>query len=102
MLELIKNTNIDFMGKKYIAFVFSGILSIIGIIAIIQIANGKANLGIDFAGGTSIQLKFEKPVVLHSVRKALEDSGFRDLDLQDLPTENKILIRVKKTEHKLY
>src|SRR3989338_3306174 len=101
MLELIKNTKIDFMGKKKIAFIFSGIISIIGVIAIIQIANGKANLGIDFAGGTSIQLKFEKPVVLHSVRKALEDSGFRDLDLQDLPTENKILIRVKKTEHKL-
>ncbi|MBI5203612.1 MAG: protein translocase subunit SecF [Nitrospirae bacterium] len=101
MLELIKNTNIDFMGKKYIAFVFSGILSVIGIIAIIQIANGKANLGIDFAGGTSIQLKFEKPVVLHSVRKALEEGGLKDFDLQDLPTENKILIRVKKTEHKL-
>lgn len=101
MLELIKNTNIDFMGKKYIAFVFSGLLSIIGIIAIIQIANGKANLGIDFAGGTSIQLKFEKPVVLHGIRKALEDSGLRDFDLQDLPTENKILIRVKKIEHKL-
>ena len=101
MLELIKNTNIDFMGKKYIAFVFSGLLSIIGIIAIIQIANGKANLGIDFAGGTSIQLKFEKPVVLHDIRKALEDSGLRDFDLQDLPTENKILIRVKKIEHKL-
>ncbi|MDO9289690.1 MAG: protein translocase subunit SecF [Thermodesulfovibrionales bacterium] len=101
MLELIKNTNIDFMGKKYIAFVFSGILSIIGIIAIIQIANGKANLGIDFAGGTSIQLKFEKPVVLHNIRKAIEDSGLRDFDLQDLPTENKILIRVKKAEHNL-
>jgi len=101
MLELIKNTNIDFMGKKYIAFVFSGILSIIGLIAIIQIANGKANLGIDFAGGTSIQLKFEKSVVLHDIRKALEDSGIRDLDLQDLPTENKILIRVKKAEHNL-
>jgi len=101
MLELIKGTNINFLGKKYIAFVFSGILSIIGIIAIIQIANGKANLGIDFAGGTAIQLKFEKPVVLHSVRKALEDGGLKDFDLQDLPTENKILIRVKKTEQQL-
>ena len=101
MLELIKNTKIDFMGKKYIAFVFSGLLSIIGIIAIIQIANGKANLGIDFAGGTSIQLKFEKPIVLHTVRKALEEGGLKEFDLQDLPTENKILIRVKKTEHEL-
>ena len=101
MLELIKNTKIDFMGKKKIAFIFSGILSIIGVIAMIQIATGKANLGIDFAGGTSIQLKFEKPVVLHDVRKALEEGGLKDFDLQDLPTVNKILIRVKKTEQKL-
>lgn len=101
MLELIKGTNINFLGKRYIAFAFSGILSIIGIIAIIQIANGKANLGIDFAGGTAIQLKFEKSVVLHEIRKALEDGGLKDFDLQDLPTVNKILIRVKKTEQQL-
>ena len=101
MIELIKNTNIDFLGKKYIAFVVSGILSIIGIVAIVQIATGSANLGIDFAGGTSIQFKFEKPVVLHNVRLALEEGGLKDFDLQDLPSENKILIRVKKSDQKL-
>lgn len=101
MLEIIKNTKIDFMGKKYIAFAFSGILSIIGIIAIVQIATGKANLGIDFAGGTAIQLKFEKQPVLHDIRLALEEAGIKDFDLQDLPTEKKVLIRVKKTEHML-
>jgi preprotein translocase subunit SecF len=101
MLELIRHTNIDFMGKRKIAFVFSGILAIIGITAIIQIANGRANLGIDFAGGTAIQLKFEKPLNLHAVRKALEDGGIRDFDLQDFPAVNKVLIRVKKTEQQL-
>lgn len=101
MLELIKNTKIDFLGKRKFAFIFSGILSIIGIVAIVQIANGRANLGIDFAGGTAIQLKFEKSVNLHEVRKVLEDGGVKDFDLQDLPTVNKILIRVKKTEQQL-
>jgi len=101
MIELIKNTNIDFLGKRYIAFVVSGILSIIGIVAIVQIATGRANLGIDFAGGTSIQFKFEKPVVLHNIRLALEEGGLKDFDLQDLPSENKILIRVKKSDQKL-
>lgn len=101
MIELIKNPNIDFLGKKYIAFIVSGILSIIGIVAIVQIATGHANLGIDFAGGTSIQFKFEKPVVLHAVRIALEEGGLKDFDLQDLPSENKILIRVKKSDQKL-
>ncbi len=101
MLEIIKNTKIDFLGKRRYAFILSGILALIGIFAIIQIANGRANLGIDFAGGTAIQLKFEKPINLHEVRKALEDGGVRDFDLQDLPTVNKILVRVKKTEQQL-
>lgn len=101
MLELIKNTNIDFLGKRKFAFIFSGILSLTGLIAVVQIAGGSANLGIDFAGGTAIQLKFERPVSLHSVRTALEQSGLRDFDLQDLPSVNKILIRTKKTEQQL-
>jgi len=101
MLEIIKNTKIDFLGKRKFAFIFSGILSIIGVIAIVQIANGRANLGIDFAGGTAIQLKFEKSVNLHEVRKVLEDGGVKEFDLQDLPTVNKILIRAKKTEQQL-
>ena len=101
MIELIKNPHIDFLGKKYIAFIVSGILSIIGVIAIVQIATGRANLGIDFAGGTAIQFKFEKPVALHNIRVAIESGGLKDFDLQDLPSENKILIRVKKADLKL-
>jgi len=101
MIELIQNPNINFLGERNIAFIVSGILSIIGIIAIVQIATGRANLGIDFAGGTAIQLKFEKRVSLHDVRVALESGGLKDFDLQDLPTENKILIRVKTTEQEL-
>lgn len=101
MLEIIKNTKIDFMGKRKFAFVFSGVLCIIGIIAVIQVANGRANLGIDFAGGTAVQLKFEKPVNLHVVRKALEEGGLKDFDLQDFPAVNKILVREKKTEQQL-
>lgn len=101
MIELIRNPNIDFLGKRNIAFLVSGVFAIIGIIAIVRIATGHANLGIDFAGGTAIQLKFEKNIALHDVRLALESSGLKDFDLQDLPTENKILIRVKKTEQEL-
>ncbi len=101
MIELIKNTNIDFMGKRVYAFIFSGILTLIGIFAVVQIARGTANLGVDFAGGTAVQVKFAKSVALHEVRLALEDGGMKDFDLQDLPTENKILIRIKKQEEKL-
>ncbi|MCX8070279.1 MAG: protein translocase subunit SecF [Thermodesulfovibrionales bacterium] len=101
MIEIIKNTKIDFMSYRKIAFTISGILSILGIFALIQIGIGKANLGVDFAGGTAVQIKFHSSVPLHDVRVALEKGGLKDFDLQDLPTENKILIRVKKQEEKI-
>ncbi|MGE5894832.1 MAG: protein translocase subunit SecF [bacterium] len=96
MITIFKNTKIDFMGKRFIAFALSGILTILGIIAVFKVANGTANLGIDFAGGTEIQVKLEKPVNLLQVREALDKTGIRDFELQDLPTVNKVLIKLKK------
>lgn len=101
MMELIKNPNIDFMSKRFIAIGVSALLTILGLIAAVQVGRGTANLGIDFAGGTAVQVKFNTPTVLHDVRKTLEDGGIRDFDLQDLPTENKVLVRVKKSEGNL-
>ncbi len=98
MLELLKKPNIDFIGKKYITIIVTGALSILGIIAIIQIAAGKANMGIDFAGGTEIQLRFEKPVSLQSVRSALERGGIQGFELQDIPAEKKVMIKTKQSE----
>jgi preprotein translocase subunit SecF len=98
MLELLKKTNIDFIGKKYITLLVTGTLTIIGIITIIQIAAGKANLGIDFVGGTSIQLRFDKHVQLQSVRSALEAGGIKGFELQDIPAENKVIIKTKQSE----
>ncbi len=101
MIEILKKTNIDFMGKKYYAFAFSGLIFLLGIFAIIQIAKGTANLGIDFTGGTAVQIKFERPVALQDVRKALEQGGLKDFELQDMPGERKILIKIKKKEQTL-
>jgi len=96
MIELIKKPNIDFMGKKFYAFALSGLLTLLGVVALVQIWRGHANLGVDFAGGTSVQMRFEQSVSLNDVRAALERAGIKDFDLQDLPTENKVLIRAKR------
>jgi preprotein translocase subunit SecF len=98
MIEIIKNTKIDFMGKRFFAITLSSILLIIGFVTIVQVARGTANLGIDFAGGTAVQLKFSTYAPLQDVREVLIDGGLSDFDLQDFPKENKILIRIKKGE----
>ncbi|MBM4134016.1 MAG: protein translocase subunit SecF [Nitrospira sp.] len=95
MFEILGKTNIDFMGKRKIAFAFSGILVLLGIVAVIQIARGAANLGIDFAGGTAVQLKFDQPIPIDEARKALESNGLANADLQEFVEANKLLVRVK-------
>ncbi len=95
MLEILGKTNIDFMGKRHIAFLFSGLMVLLGLVAVVQIWRGTANLGIDFAGGTAVQLKFERPIHIEDARKALESNGLGDAELQEFQNESKILIRVK-------
>ncbi|HWG96697.1 MAG TPA: protein translocase subunit SecF [Nitrospira sp.] len=95
MLEILGKTNIDFIGKRKYSFLFSGIMVLLGLIALVQIARGAANLGIDFAGGTAVQLKFEQTVRIDEARKALETNGLSDAELQEFGQDNKLLIRVK-------
>jgi preprotein translocase subunit SecF len=97
-MELLKNINIDFMGKRKYAYIVAGILMVLGIVAVIQIALGRANMGVDFAGGTSVQVQFAEMPTLHEIRSALDAGGLRDFDLLELPVENKVMIRVKEKE----
>lgn len=96
-MELLKKTNIDFIGMKKISFIISGIIAIIGIIAIVQIARGAANMGIDFSGGTSVQLKFSQPVSIEQARSALAKHNLKEANLQEIKDGNKLLIKVGKT-----
>ncbi len=98
MMELIKNSKIDFVGKRYIAFIVSGVLSLLGIIAIIQIGLGNANLGVDFAGGTLVEIKFDKPVELSEIRGILATKGMHDVELQEIGDSRRILIRTRKSD----
>jgi len=95
-IELIGKTNIDFIGKRKFAFILSAVLVGLGIFSVVQLWRGQANMGIDFAGGTSVQLKFEKPFQLDRARQALESNGFKDSELQQFTEGNKLLIQIKK------
>lgn len=95
MLEILGKTNIDFMGKRRFSFLFSGIMVLLGIVAIVQISRGSANLGIDFAGGTAVQLKFDQSIRIDEARKVLESNGLSNAELQEFGQDNKLLIRLK-------
>ncbi|MBE0607024.1 MAG: protein translocase subunit SecF, partial [Deltaproteobacteria bacterium] len=95
MIEIVKNTKIDFMGLKKYTFAFSAVLVLIGFIGTVQIYRGKANLGIDLAGGTSIQLKFEKPFSMDAIRSLLAKAGHGEATLQEVSGENILLVKLR-------
>jgi len=98
MFTLIKKTDINFIGKRKQFFMISFILVTIGIIALVQISRGAGNLGIDFAGGAAIQLKFDQAIQIDAARKALEGGGLKNATLQEVASENKLIVRLKKRE----
>jgi len=95
MIELIRNPSIDFMGKKKVSLALSSVLILIGLIALVQIMRGQANLGIDFTGGTALTVHFERPEPLADVRKVLTENGFKGAQIQNVKGTSDLFIRVK-------
>ena len=95
-MEILGKTNFDFIGKRYIAYAVSTVLVLLGIVALIQISRGAANMGIDFAGGTGTQVKFERPVDLGAVREALSKNGIKDSEPQQFADGRTVMIRLKR------
>jgi len=99
MLRIIGKTNIDFIGKRKAAFVFSGVLIVVGLIAFVLLLLGKGNLGIDFAGGVMVRGSFENPVSVSDLRGKISSGGFTDAYIIELKGSdappNSFLIRTK-------
>jgi preprotein translocase subunit SecF len=96
-MEFIVKTKINFMGMKKRAFLLSGIIALVGLVGIVQIARNAANMGIDFSGGTSLQLSFAQPVSLEKTRGILAANNFREATLQQIKGGNQLLIKVGKS-----
>lgn len=94
-MELIKpGINIDFVGKMKYAIAFSAILILIGIGSVIF--HGGLNLGIDFAGGSIIQVKFSKNVSSDQIRASLKSTKLENSTIQQFGT-NEFLIRTSES-----
>ena len=96
-MEIIKNkTNFDFIGKRKPALFISSILNIAIIVGIFTVG---FNWGIDFVGGTVIEVKFNQNLTAEDVRKRAEGGGLKDVQVQGIggADENSFLIRLGGT-----
>lgn len=91
-MHFFKQTNIDFIGKRRLWYWVSIIVTVAGIL--FAMLRG-VEYGIDFAGGTEVQLKFEKNVPIEDVRFSLDKAGFRGAEVKHYGAdESGILVRV--------
>ncbi|MBB1125880.1 protein translocase subunit SecF [Thiospirillum jenense] len=90
-LRIIKNLNIDFMGKRFVAMTVSAVTLFVCLLSfVIQ----GLNFGLDFTGGTVVEVGYAKPTELDTVTRALNDNGFNHAMVQYFGSRQDVLIRL--------
>jgi preprotein translocase subunit SecF len=98
MIELFKQPNIDWMGKAKYFFALSGILLLAGWTSIF--VNGGLRYGIDFKGGTNVDVRFAQAPNVDKLRTGLAAQGLGNTEIQSVsdiahPNSNEVLIFVE-------
>lgn len=89
-MQILKKTNIDFVGRSNIAAVLSVILILAGLVSLVM--HGGPRLSIDFTGGTILQVRVTPAPALEDVRGALDTAGFADVQVQDFGSVDEFLV----------
>lgn len=93
-MEFFKKTNLDFMGWRWLPI---GLSALIVLSSLALILTRGLNYGIEFTGGTMLQVTFKNSVTLHEVRAALEKQGYSP-EIQSIEGRPTFLLRQKGTE----
>ena len=91
-MEFFRNTNIDFLGKKWYFLAFSLVFSVAGLFSMV-FWHGIP-YGVDFRGGTLVYVKFSHPPNDNALRAAMDRAGLHNAKIQryDVPSNNEVLI----------
>lgn len=92
-MKPLSNLQIDFMGRRNLAFIVSALMLIVSIGAL---AFQQLNLGLDFTGGTLIEVRYGAAPSLDAIRQLMEESGFRDVSVQTFGASTEVLIRLQQ------
>lgn len=92
-MKPLTHRQIDFMGRRKLAFIVAAVLLIVSIGAI---AFQQLNLGLDFTGGTLIEVRYAEAPSLNTIRQLLQTSGFEDVAVQTFGASDEILIRLRQ------
>jgi preprotein translocase subunit SecF len=92
MLQIFTTANYDFIGKRRWAYVISLIVTLVGLTHIAW--QGGLRYGIDFSGGTLVQVRFQQPTTVDAMRSALDRVRLGDSVIQEFGDAQEYLVRV--------
>jgi preprotein translocase subunit SecF len=95
-MQFFGETHIDFIRLRWKAITVSAIIILAGIVS--MIVKGGPRYGVDFLGGTVIQVHFPQAPKIGEVREALTNAGYGDVEIKTFGAANEILLRVQKQE----
>ncbi len=93
MLELFRTPNYDFIGKRKWAYLASALFIVLGIVSLV--AHRGLRTDIDFAGGTLVELRFERSPGIDQIRTTLAKVGLGDSIIQQFGEPRDFIIRLK-------
>ena len=93
MFELIPKTNINFVKKRNIFFSISGLIFIAGLASLLL--KGGPKWGLDFTGGSLVEIKFQTSPAIDDIRKALINQQITSFEIQSVLTQNVFIIRTQ-------
>jgi preprotein translocase subunit SecF len=96
-MQILKHkTHIDFIGKRRPAVFISTVLNLAIVVGLLTVG---FNFGVDFAGGTVVELKFNHPIRADEVRARAQKAGLKDVSVQGIgaASENSFLLRLGGT-----
>ncbi|MGH7313990.1 MAG: protein translocase subunit SecF [Candidatus Rokuibacteriota bacterium] len=93
MFELFRAPNYDFIGKRKWAYLVSALFIALGLVALV--ARGGLHTDIDFAGGTLVEVRFERPPAIDRIRATLTSVGLGDSIIQQFGDPRDFIIRLK-------
>ena len=97
-MRYTRTPNFEYLRIKNFTFAVSAITAIIGLVALVQISRGHANMGVDFSGGSLLQYKAETAFNIGEVRKAFKANDLEGIDLQEVENEMRLIVKVKTSE----
>lgn len=96
--QMFEKPNLDFIAWRRYAYIISGVLALMGLLAFVQYSRGAGNLGVEFAGGAMVQFEAARAPGIGEIRQVLDKEGWGHAEIQPLEGGRGLMLKLKRSQ----